>query len=515
MIKHIIPAEKFDLPSRFRSYSRSRFLLKGLLPIITLSLFLTCYIFSFSTTSSSDDISITPSPDISTKSSSSDIFTTSSPNISTTLSLSLSPSPSVVSTIPKNDEITFDNEEKYLTYLPHSGFHNQRVSFMNALMLSYLTNRTLIIPPILVYRYPYNDPVYELYDKINEIIKIKKYRKDHCKNNSMDDNEKNSTFCKEEYSKDDKFTMINVDQVFDFSEIKKHVRTVNRGYEITLDSLLRNFNFSQNDTRFFIENSEVHRYDIRIYDTDNSTEPLYDYGTKLLLSDLLKIDKKLLHFGSLFNPTYKKPTNDSKLFYNPYRIVLDRKENVKFHRFIRDNLMINNSKVLNVSDRIIHELGREGSYSGLHIRVGDEWYLSNKSITTNEKYDSLMKELQKMNIKIRRKKKFFSYNLKNCLKNNLTIVFISTDSNNPRKDFKIFYRNIPCVFTLFDFEKELKILDNSFSDYDKNIDLKNFYTSLVDLLTAAYGKIFIGTERSTFSDMAYEIHRLHINNRNK
>src|SRR4051795_441294 len=40
------------------------------------------------------------------------------------------------------------NNEKFLTYLPHSQFHNQLVELKNAFVLAYLTNRTLIIPPI-------------------------------------------------------------------------------------------------------------------------------------------------------------------------------------------------------------------------------------------------------------------------------------------------------------------------------------------------------------------------------
>ncbi|KAH8929101.1 hypothetical protein BT69DRAFT_1292873 [Atractiella rhizophila] len=41
-----------------------------------------------------------------------------------------------------------DPNEKYLSYLPHSGFHNQRISLENALSLSLLLNRTLLLPPV-------------------------------------------------------------------------------------------------------------------------------------------------------------------------------------------------------------------------------------------------------------------------------------------------------------------------------------------------------------------------------
>ncbi|KAI8976737.1 hypothetical protein BDB01DRAFT_727443 [Pilobolus umbonatus] len=41
-------------------------------------------------------------------------------------------------------------EERYLSYLPHSGLSNQRIELANALLLAYMLNRTLLIPPALL-----------------------------------------------------------------------------------------------------------------------------------------------------------------------------------------------------------------------------------------------------------------------------------------------------------------------------------------------------------------------------
>lgn len=62
--------------------------------------------------------------------------------LSTLPSLSPSPSPSESESFP-----TLDPQTKYLSFLPHSGFHNQRIALENALLLSKLLNRTLILPP--------------------------------------------------------------------------------------------------------------------------------------------------------------------------------------------------------------------------------------------------------------------------------------------------------------------------------------------------------------------------------
>lgn len=37
--------------------------------------------------------------------------------------------------------------ERFLSYLPHSGFHNQRIALTNAILLANMLNRTLLVPP--------------------------------------------------------------------------------------------------------------------------------------------------------------------------------------------------------------------------------------------------------------------------------------------------------------------------------------------------------------------------------
>ena len=60
--------------------------------------------------------------------------------------LATSPSSSRPQTYQPNPRVQPD--EKLLSYLPHSGFHNQRIALENALVLAHLLNRTLLVPPI-------------------------------------------------------------------------------------------------------------------------------------------------------------------------------------------------------------------------------------------------------------------------------------------------------------------------------------------------------------------------------
>lgn len=48
---------------------------------------------------------------------------------------------------PSKKSFTWNPGERYLAYLPHSGFHNQRIALENALVLSRILNRTLLVPP--------------------------------------------------------------------------------------------------------------------------------------------------------------------------------------------------------------------------------------------------------------------------------------------------------------------------------------------------------------------------------
>src|ERR1044072_8431222 len=92
------------------------------------------------------------------------------------------------------DVYTSVEDEKFLTYLPHSQFHNQLIELKNAIVLAYLTNRTLIVPSILQFDHRKlriaHSPLNHLYDQLNYVTSIKKDRiscdikeSNHCSSN--------------------------------------------------------------------------------------------------------------------------------------------------------------------------------------------------------------------------------------------------------------------------------------------------------------------------------------------
>ncbi|GBB94864.1 hypothetical protein RclHR1_02430005 [Rhizophagus clarus] len=395
---------------------------------------------------------------------------------------------------------SFDSEEKFLTYLPHDEFHHQRQALMNAIMLSYITNRTLIIPPILIYYVPRATTFYPLYNALNTVIKAKKYREEHCYKDDMNDgNDVNvystHSFCDNTiYSKYNDFTMLNWDQLFDFNELKKHVKIVNRGYDFSLESLKYNFNIGENDTYLLIENRT---FELEFFDNNKSIRKINeDFKKKFFISDLLKVDKKLLHLSSLFSFD---------------KIVLEKKENIKFRQFIHNKLMINDSKILNISEKIIKLLGGKGNYIGIHIRVRGGIFRVNEVSNVGLIYGKLMKYLLKSNLLKNSTNLLFNYSLKECLEYKLPTIYIATDTGEPRQRFSKFYNSIPCVFTLYDFSKVLQDFGNGklTSDYDEDIELRSFYGPIIDLLVTSHGKTFFGTPKSAFSTAASELNNLY------
>ncbi|CAG8739337.1 14659_t:CDS:1, partial [Funneliformis mosseae] len=260
------------------------------------------------------------------------------------------------------------------------------------------------------------------------------------------------------------------------------------------------FSTSKNETFFIVESQH---YGFRYFDNDHSEEGLERFKKKFFTSDLLKIDKKLLHFHSLFSH---------------YRIVLEQPKNIHFNHLIHSNFMINNPKLLNISNKIMQILGGKGFYFGLHVRVGDGSFQNRLKENLKFINDELKKFLKNNTIPSldtsylnsnEKKKEYSTYSLQECLAHNLPIIYIATDAKKPIKTLKFLYDRFPCIFTLIDFNTDLKKFGKTSSNFAPNIDLLKFYIPIIDYLIVSYGGVFIGTVNSTFSRMAYEVHDLY------
>ncbi|KAF8496266.1 hypothetical protein F5888DRAFT_1614906 [Russula emetica] len=81
---------------------------------------------------------------------------------------------------PSKKSFAWKSGERYLAYLPHSGFHNQRIALENALTLARILNRTLLVPPIRLG----NNPIsYHNFDDLRRFLILSGKRGlHHCSN---------------------------------------------------------------------------------------------------------------------------------------------------------------------------------------------------------------------------------------------------------------------------------------------------------------------------------------------
>lgn len=160
---------------------------------------------------------------------------------------------------------------------------------------------------------------------------------------------------------------------------------------------------------------------------------------------------------------------------------------------VKKSLRFNHPELKLCIERIIDELGGLNNYIGVHIerRIGDEMF----RIKANNTIERIFEQVN-----------YYFLNEKfNNTKCQHPVIFLATDARHPDQTFGNFYSKFsPCIFSLMDFRHHLKIFNNM-KTYN-NYNLKNFFITLVDLLVASSGRYFVGTDKSTFSKVAQDIH---------
>ncbi|CAB5215583.1 unnamed protein product [Rhizophagus irregularis] len=386
-----------------------------------------------------------------------------------------------------NNNNNYDENEKFLTYLPHSQFHNQLIELKNAIVLAYLTNRTLIIPPIIHFTrnfsIPYA-PLNRLYDRLNYYENIKRIRSSCNIKNSKEEEEKRNDFSIEGLYKICNIPVNNVKE------------TINDNF----NELLLN-----NENVFVLSQGKKakNRYYYRFFDTinkDNNYE-LINYESYYLINDLKKRKEKLIHTDSLFGS---------------FRIDFKNENIIKWKSEMDRNFLISHPILLKVVNNIINKLGGFGTFLGVHVRTGDSIFKENikntidliiKDIKNTSKIPSqippqIPPQISPQMIDIPKSKNHFI----NCKSRNKRIIFIATDSSNPFMELSKIFFTFDCVFTLKDFEDLIEPLRNINYTFDRNIKMLDFFYPLIDLLIIANGMDVIGTPNSTFSEFAKFYH---------
>lgn len=412
---------------------------------------------------------------------------------------------------------SFDPNERYLAYLPHSGFHNQRITLENALLLAKYLNRTLLVPPVFL------GPATEwrLFDILHRRILLQTKRGlDHC--GKVPKGDPLPAECLNYYS----WTTVEWDFFYDMEKIAKEQPFKYR----------KDHSFAWMETHLGIDrtkdiykiNDGAH-YDYQIYDDPNSVTPLNKrYIRRLNVQELEAIPQRVLHMGSLFATG---------------RVLAELPESKIYQQFLRRTMILSTPILKKTSDAIVGKLGGLGSFVGLHLRVGDGMFVEPAPENIENMFQSLVnitgiKPIPNYTIvpsspptetididskdeedvgpgseesedpeeegvdpeeETSPRLDFDQCRARKDIGGKFTIIYIATDGVYPRRNilFRKLFDHFPCIFTLDDFSEhlvELKQMKNT-----DGVGLAKDLIPMVDAVVSAKGQYFMGTPKSTFS----------------
>ena len=259
----------------------------------------------------------------------------------------------------------WDPSEQYLSYLPHSGFHNQRIALENALVLASILNCTLLVPPVQLGDRPIG---YRRSSRLRVNVALSTHiGLEHCALVS------DSRFVPEVCI--DLWTHAHVpwDWFVNLSRATRQhgIRTLVR-WDLT-DMFLARLRIFTVDT-YFINDTDP--YQFRFFDSRVDTKPLGSrYQERIDIPTLAALSHgyRLLQFGTLFGTT---------------RIRLVEPAHILLRTDVRRAMVFANADLLTIADgvRDSTELGGMWGYAGVHLRLGDGVFASGEVRARNVRH---------------------------------------------------------------------------------------------------------------------------------
>ncbi|CAG8731345.1 39939_t:CDS:2 [Gigaspora margarita] len=344
-------------------------------------------------------------------------------------------------------------QRKVFNLLPHGGFNNQRIALENAIFLAWFLNRTLIIPPILLFegftpaKYRSYD---ELYNFLSQHIRPDKNQFKYC----FQEDQKNCTMMT--------YTMYNWEELLDFTFLKHHIKYIHR-QDFDYKHLLVSLNI-YDSTEVYVTGNE-HKYQQRYYYDVTSIIELGKFKERVNLIDLNQRSEQLIHFGSAFSSG---------------RIVRQLLESTEFWNKLMKEMLPNNPTLIYIVDKIINKIGGINSFIGVHARL--------KGGSFDKNQNDIIQEL------IKRIKEDFEDGV--CL---TTKIFLATDLNRNHISLKPFFQTFSCIYVLNDFNDLLEPLEFLKNPSDGMI--------LYEFLIPKGSKLY-GSDKSTFSAYARRLNEV-------
>lgn len=398
-------------------------------------------------------------------------------------------------------------DEKFISFYPHSGFHNQRIALVNALMLAERLNRTLLMPPVVL-----GEPIHwRKYDSLESFHRrgTKARIADECRAFLLGHGEQEEVpeKCKQSF----RYTSLRWDRLFDLRRIKQRINIRYRD-DYDRSYLQRKYGITNDDT-YHIKDELL--YDYRISDTEN--QPLQKYQREIFIWDLARRKERLLSFGSLFGTG---------------RVMYTSQESKDLRDFLFQQFVFSRQalpELFEEADRIMHRLGGPRSYVSIHARVGDSIFerfspqvmgklwsdlqkylplVAHNEHEQQQQYAMGQDHLQCLNEDIGEKKEAVDWNTMTTPRHPL-VLFMATDAPDPREHPLIqpIFDAFPCVVTLrdlFDFKQsKLATLINP----EDGIQYGKYLVPFLDGLIASRAQEFTGSMWSTFSAYIRFLHQ--------
>ncbi|KAF7726881.1 hypothetical protein EC973_008388 [Apophysomyces ossiformis] len=398
-----------------------------------------------------------------------------------------------------------EKEQRYLTYLPHSGLSNQRIELANALLLAGLLNRTLIVPPAFlgsVAGWSRNDSLMRYF----EWLTAAKDFEGLCQQPSAGN--LSTYLVRSRCAGYTRFGVIAWSELHDFSRLFPYIN-IRFQTIVSIKQL-------QHDLKLKPEDIYIHKdqklYDWRLYEDQKYAQELLDQGLNYFDSfagrQFFKVftvqrwqerKERLLYLGGIFGST---------------RLQITSPEHIALRDLISTTLQYRlNTPLGDTVTNIVNWMGGKGTFMSIHFRTGDQPFrkLISKNLqnfvetmieftgnTTDKKAEECVNVPANKQIPIGNP-------------GSRVRVYIATDHPDPRSDDSAllpWFHQFPCTVILNDVPRHLFApLDQIHDLVEPRKSLRSHLIPLVDAMVAAHGREVLITPRSTFSKYIEGLHR--------
>ncbi|KIL68873.1 hypothetical protein M378DRAFT_158014 [Amanita muscaria Koide BX008] len=398
---------------------------------------------------------------------------------------------------PLHDEgpVISDPHEKFMGYFPHSGFHNQRIALENALVLSALLNRTLIVPPVRLGKKPISYVNYE--SLMTSLVLSGKEGLHHC--STIPPHMNLPLECLDFFD----YTHVSWNWIVD---IPKYINGRPLIYQRGVSPYWIRDRLQLNETDILVLSDES-RYQFQYHDTpvtvsDSRTSK---YMEQIYVSDIAQSKKRLLQFGTLFGSS---------------RLVLTNRDNIGIRTAIRRNMAFSNPVLVSVVDQIRDDIGIP--YLGAHIRMSDGLFEQNLAFNMRNVWQKLVQapyghDLSELGFALNTS--FFPKlsssmprrTSSTCLEQlhhaDLSVpLFIATDAESLSHEVLLstFSMTFTCILFISNFATQVEPL-NHIRNVDDGLHLGPFLVPFLDAMVLGHAAKVATTEGSTFSSFIEDV----------